>query len=154
VDDTIRLRGRGARLILRDGRVDIRVPYLFGSTTISVPVGELGVIDPSGSKADTRRDATAPDFAARTPMRIVPPARFPVTFKTWNTVLLFKAPVDLPRPKGEAIWLWAMFSRRRRGIYGLFVTATDALAARSTLAEWGVELVGDSRKWTKRHWRA
>lgn len=151
-DGTIPLRGPGAYLALRDGMVDVHIPYLFGSTPISVPLAGLGVNDPRLEAA--RRGAASPQFVARTPMRIVPPARFPVTFKTWNTVLMFRTPIDLPRPRGFAVWLWPMFNRRRRGIYGLFVTAADASMARSTLAEWGVELVDDSRKWTQRHWRA
>jgi hypothetical protein len=67
---------------------------------------------------------------------------------------MFKTPVDLPRPRGEAVWLWPMFSRRRQGIYGLFVTAVDAAAAPLTLAGWGVELVDDPRSWTEQHWYA
>jgi hypothetical protein len=149
--DVIPLRGRGACLALRDGRVEIQVPYLYGSKPIPVPVDTLGVRDPR--RQASRAAAAPPEFVARTPMRIIPPARFPVSFKRWNTVLMFREPVDLPRPRGAAFWLWAMFSRRRQGIYGLFVTAVDPDAALSRLAEWGVELVDDSRLWTKRHWR-
>ena len=87
-------------------------------------------------------------------MRIIPPARFPVSFKRWNMALMFREPVDLPRPRGVAFWLWAMFSRRRPGIYGLFVTAVEAGAAPSSSREWGVELVDDPREWTKQHWHA
>lgn len=149
--DVIPLRGRGACLALRDGRVDIHLPYLYGSRPIPIPVHTLGVRDP---RRELRRTEAAPhEFVARTPMRIIPPARFPVSFKRWNTALMFREPVDLPRPRGVAFWLWAMFSRRRQGIYGLFVTAVDPAAALSTLAEWGVELVDDTRQWTKRHWR-
>jgi hypothetical protein len=148
----IPLRGRGACLALRDGNVDVHIPYLFGSRPISVPVEGLGLNDP---RREVIRHETAPrEFAARTPMRIVPPARFPPSFKVWNTVLMFKTPVELPRPCGAAVWLWPMFSRRREGIYGLFVTAVDPAAAPLTLAGWGVELVDDPRGWTEQHWHA
>jgi hypothetical protein len=150
--DTIPLRGRGARLALRDGNVDVHIPYLFGSRPISVPVEGLGVSDPG--REVIRHDAAPREFVAGTPMRIVPPARFPASFRAWNTALMFKTPVDLPRPRGGAVWLWPMFSRHRQGIYGLFVTAVDAAAAPSTLAGWGVELVDDPRSWTEQHWHA
>ena len=150
--DVIPLRGRGACLALRDGRVDIHIPYLYGSRPISVPVAALAVNDPT--RKVVRHDGAPRELAARTPMRIIPPARFPVSFKRWNTALMFKTPVDLPRPRGAAVWLWPMFSRRRRGIYGLFVTARDGAHAPLTLAGWGVDLVDDPRSWTEQHWHA
>ena len=149
--DRVPLRGRGACLALRHGTVDIHIPYLFGSIPISVPVGALGVNDPRREVVSGQ--AAARDLVARTPMRIIPPARLPVSFRVWNTALMFRTPIDLPRPRGGAVWLWPMFSRNRRGIFGLFVTAIDAAAAPLTLAEWGVELVDNPRSWTEQHWR-
>jgi hypothetical protein len=146
------LRGRGACLALRDGHVDIHIPYLFGSRPISVPVEGLGVSNPR--REVVRHEVPRREFAGRTPMRIIPPARFPGSFKAWNLALMFKTPIDLPRPRGGAVWLWPTFSRRRQGIYGLFVTAVDPAAAPLTLAGWGVELVDDPRGWTEQHWHA
>lgn len=147
-DETVELLGRGAELVLRDTAVEIRLPYLFGERVVSVSVESLGVNDPTAEVV--RHERASPELVQRTPIRIIPPALFPLRLMTANLCLMFKAPIDLPRPRLAAAWL--LDRRRRRGVYGLFVTARDPAAAAYTLSRWGADRVNDPTVWIARHW--